>query len=223
MKHIYRLHSQNLGDHIATLSCARFMCEVHGEPLTVSTFNGADYTARIQEIEGILTPEYAPIYTSEEPNTNFTEWGVWNTPPAMVKDRFRWSPAKIDRTRPYACYQFDGTSTQAQKNPTPGEEEAMLQVLRGMGMDVVRLGAHNTLEEAAKLLSRAMLFVGCDSGFTHMGHAVGTPVFIYVKLLAPHTAHKYKQYVPFTDPGMLAHYIEKYCQLVLRPKEAIRF
>ena len=223
MKHIYRLHSVNLGDHIATLGCARFMAEVHGERITVSTWNGADFTERVNEIESILDQTYSPIFTTEHPNTNFVEWGVWNTPPARVRFTLRWQPGKIDRIRPYACYQFDGTSSQEEKNPSEAEQEAMLQVLRGMGMDTIRLGAHNTLKEAAELLSHAMLFVGCDSGFTHMGHAVGTPVYIYVKKLAPHTAHKYKQYVPFTDPGMLAHYIEKYCQLVLRPQEAIRF
>jgi hypothetical protein len=193
---IYELHHGNLGDHWTSYSLMALLGLRFDLPkgftYKLGTLNGGmDYTGRLQEIDALFSEfEYRPQLVREQGTVKVDPWLNWSTPPLMVDKRFRWS---LQKCEPYFCYQFDGLSAAESKNPPPSLIFAIKQSLKSKGYRSVRLGSHVTLQESAELLSRCSLFVGCDSGFSHIAHSVGCPVYMYEGSLPVYTAHRLKQ------------------------------
>ena len=68
------------------------------------------------------------------------------------------------------------------------------------GYEFIEVGKQHqsTLSEIIQILSRSTLFVGIDSGMSHVAHSVGVPVFLkqYPEL---ELCHPNKEYVAFDD------------------------
>lgn len=55
----------------------------------------------------------------------------------------------------------------------------MGELLGSLGREVVPLGSHLTLAECIRLMAESDLFVGMDSGMSHLCHSVGTPMLLH--------------------------------------------
>lgn len=93
---------------------------------------------------------------------------------------------------------------------TPVEEAQVLQQIKNWGLEPVRLGGHISLGLAAEYLSTCQLFIGVDSGFSHLAHCVGTPVYLYERGIPTYQCHSLCQYVSFKNPGDLEHMTRHY-------------
>jgi hypothetical protein len=99
----------------------------------------------------------------------------WHSPIAPVPTRVRWQGWGRE---PFwrIAYQFDGNVLGSQKNPPPNELERLLSI--APGYEMVRLGAHLSVQECVEVAARSDLFIGVDSGMIQLCYSVGVPVMI---------------------------------------------
>ena len=95
----------------------------------------------------------------------------------IIPTKIRWKPNKSK----LICYQFDGQSPG--RSPPPDDLDEVMYNLKSRGYELVRVGKgiskENNLEECVKLLSKCRVFIGADSGLSHVCHNVGAPVVLY--------------------------------------------
>jgi hypothetical protein len=86
------------------------------------------------------------------------------------------------------------------------------------GYAFVELGKEHqgTMSQIIDILSRSELFVGIDSGMSHIAHSVGVPVFLkhYDEL---QLCHPNKDYVAFRDGVDLTHKLSEAPSLSQKP------
>jgi Glycosyltransferase family 9 (heptosyltransferase) len=75
------------------------------------------------------------------------------------------------------AYQFV-PGKEGAKSCKPGQIEQFEPAVRALGYTPVRLGAHLGIAGSIKHAAAAELFVGVDSGMSHLCHSVGTPVHL---------------------------------------------
>ena len=84
-----------------------------------------------------------------------------------------WVPNRSGRI----CYQLVprhyGPTTCAE-----GHIHLFCETATSLGYELIALGAHFTLEQNIRLASECELFVGVDSGISHLCHSVGVPVHL---------------------------------------------
>lgn len=85
--------------------------------------------------------------------------------------KIRWIPGFYKRI----CYQFNGHWKGRQKNP-PAEDIPKLTSF--LPFEFIQLGRHQSLNEVVRIASESDLFVGVDSGMSHICASVGIPRFI---------------------------------------------
>lgn len=86
---------------------------------------------------------------------------------------------------------------------------AILSALASTGYRTVSLGPHLTLAQNIDVSASAELFLGIDSGLSHLVHSVGTPAHLIRNLLPLHhlrTTHRNKRYWTYKDiPEFMAN------------------
>ena len=188
----YRLWNDGLGDHWASLNLLAQKSFVSGERVAyhhpdrkvldraLDILHMLDLPDRVR-MEGQLVPESAQ---------SLDGFDVWATPYFPTKHRWhlRWA-------QPFIAFHFDGVSSAAEKNPPPTEQTEILRWAGRQGLGVIKLGSQMALAEAVEHLSDCMLFVGCDSGFSHIAHSVGCPTYLLEYKLPIVTCHRHKSYV----------------------------
>lgn len=208
---IYPLHNTNLGDHIQSIALYRFLSQRLGQPVTVSTVNaGVDYARRIEEIESLLHPEHKPNYTSEPASTRLEGWYVWHAPVSKILPHLRWMPSTAMQKPGIVTYQLDSVCMPEHAGMPQDEIHALLEFLvKTWKLTVVKLDKSRSLRECAEYLQRSVMFIGADSGMSHLAHTVGTPTYLYERRHPLRWCHKPKQYVPFrtlAEFNELSHY-----------------
>lgn len=178
----------NLGDHWATVNYLITRSYILREEQQLSRFqHGVDYGARFVEMLALIDgPERSSVVLVDEPGTHEPDgFDVWASPAWPTKPR--WSLLGNHQV----CYQFDGVSSAESKNPSPQDLD---RILEAIGTDGIRLGNHQTLTDIVALLSKSSLFVGVDSGMSHIAHSVGVPVLIVEYGLPVITCHRGKHF-----------------------------
>jgi len=193
---VYRLHNFGFGDHWGSMSLLRHMAKASGKRPLLNTFqHGVDFTARVREIDGALGMDghgitsYRPMITSEKATHALDGADVWQCP--LVRTRVQW---EFNPHSNIVVYQVDGESA-PDKNPSAEDTAHMLTALRGSGFSVMQLGKHLSVNECVSLCAKAVLFVGCCSGMSHLAHSVGVPVYLLEYGLPVITCHRQKQFV----------------------------
>lgn len=210
MSEILQLHNTNLGDHIRSIGLATFKGHLEGKRQVLSSVNyDVDYGPRLREILDLLDSPWLPELTTL-PHTKKKEgWHTWAAPPVPTKARW-----ELDNRNPFVCYQFDSVSNIASASLLPEMDGQIKRWIRGNGFFPVRLGRHITLAEAVTYLAKAVFFVGVDSGFSHLAHCVGTPVFMYERGIPTHQCHYLCQVTRFHTPEQLAQLTHHYIDVV---------
>ena len=182
----------NLGDHWATLQHLITRSYVTREEQLLSRWqHGKDYGPRFEEMLALIGgPERAQVSVVDRPyNTELNGYDVWATPywPTVRT----WNPSHHHSG---VVYQFDGISSAEAKNPPEAELRDIMAYLRAWE-DVTPLGKHMSLAEVVDELRQAKLFVGVDSGMSHIAHSVGVPTIIVEYKLPIITCHRRKPFV----------------------------
>lgn len=181
----------NLGDHWATINYIITRSYILREEMLISRWqHGQDYAPRMQEILNLLAaPERSSVVLVDDPGTHEPDgYDVWAGNFWPTKQT--WKPNAGRRI----CYQFDGISSADDKNPSLADEHRIVDFITNQGCVPIRLGGHMTLAAVVHELSEAWMFVGCDSGMSHVAHSVGVPMIIVEYKLPIITTHRGKRF-----------------------------
>lgn len=188
---IYRPWNDGLGDHWATCSLLRTLAQARCQRQRLSTHGlNHRHAHRLDIINRLLVDAHLIELVPEPPTSTLNGFDVWAAP--LIRSTHAWEWPHCRRT---VAYHFDGVSSAEDKNPPLREQQAMLAWLRSRQLDVIQLGGDRFLPEVVEILATSVLFIGCDSGFSHMAHSVGTPCFLYEHKLPVITCHRQKQHV----------------------------
>ncbi len=194
---IYRLWNDGLGDHWASLNLLAHISSWTRKQVVFTTH--AHLQERTREILAALNlPESADLLRHVNPDpletTQLNGFLVWSAP--YFPTHRQWIDKKAER---YICVQFDGVSSAQAKNPSKEDQQSIIRWATSQGLCVLDLGGENRmkmeLSQVVDQLARCALFVGCDSGISHIAHSVGCPTYILEYNLPVVTCHRHKRYV----------------------------
>jgi hypothetical protein len=189
---IYSPHNFSFGDQWATINYYLNMSLMKGQRIRVaSLFHGVNLQRLHKEILDVLDSSGAVELTLSEPTVGVDGYNVWSSPYFHTKKR--WERRQKHK---YICMQFDSKSSPA-ANPTP-EEELMIRTFlkeRCHGVEAITLGKHLSIHECVDIAADSILFVGVDSGMSHLCHSVGVPIFLLEYGLPTITTHAGKAHV----------------------------
>jgi hypothetical protein len=98
------------------------------------------------------------------------------------------------------CYQIATNSKRTDQIITENHG-VFLKGLEEQGYELVKLGLPMTLSESIEVMCDCELFVGIDSGMSHMAHSIGIPVYLkgFPRLKKTHVGKDYKTFENSTD------------------------
>lgn len=186
---VYALWNEGLGDHWASINLLAQMSITRREPVEFQM--SARFLERHGEILDLLDLGTARVLmTASQSDARLGGFDVWAT--EYLPTRRRW--ARSDRLD-FICTHFAGVSSAADKNPPDHDQMQIREWAAKQGLPAVELGPHLSLTAIVDLLSRCTLFVGCDSGMSHIAHSVGCPTYLLEYKLPVVTCHRHKAYV----------------------------
>lgn len=165
---IYGCWDDHLGDVWAFTSwCIKRDISV----VSTTTETGKNIRGKLEEIMPLFLAK-CPFELVDEPATDFvSQWDAWN-------DRYMTAVRRWENPGKIITYQFDGRLHADKKVPP---EEDLLEIKAAMSSSTLRvekLGGDKTLEDCVNLLAESVVFVGVDSGFSHLAHSVGVPIIL---------------------------------------------
>ncbi len=193
----YRLWNDGLGDHWASLNLiARLglqdpVAYTHPSP---ALRERAEKILDLLDIPGQRMPVWHKAHAELTPVFDLDGFDVWAT--QYFPTKRQWSPDRQAYPFNFICAHFDGISSAADKNP-PFSDRAHIALWAAQNrLSVMYLGdPAQPLDEVVGLLANCALFVGCDSGFSHIAHSVGAPTYLLEYKLPVVTCHRHKSYV----------------------------
>lgn len=184
----------NLGDHWQTVNYLLTRSFILREEQLLSRYqHGQDHGARFEEILALINgPERSCVTLVDEPGVHEPDgFDVWAAP--SWPTHLRWEPPFGTES---IAYQFDGISSAKDKNPSESDQALIWNVLNThSGKPTTALGKHLTLKQCVAVLARTPFFIGCDSGMSHLAHAVGCPTIIIEYDLPIITCHRGKHFM----------------------------
>lgn len=158
-----RIRSSHLGRIWATVS-------FYYKRFNQKTFSGHP---KIAEILPLFDAELSYDNTIAQPGEpeDVAMGGVKVYRHKYLPTKTRWSD---DKTKKKICYHFDGGGTKRKKIRQEDVNKVLMH-FKNQEYETVELGGHMSLSEMVNHLSESELFVGEDSGPSHVCHSVGTP------------------------------------------------
>ncbi|MPZ37431.1 MAG: glycosyltransferase [Rhizobiales bacterium] len=190
---VYSPHNFSFGDQWATINFYLNMSVMKRQRIRLaSVLNGVSLHRLHKEILDVLDSPGEIELTLAEPTVGVDGYNVWNAPYFPTKNRW-----DASRRHKYVCMQFDGQSFGQVKNPTLEEERLIRRFLqdRCHGLAPMILGKHLSVQECVDIATDSALFVGVDSGMSHLCHSVGVPIFLLEYSLPTVTAHNGKTHI----------------------------
>lgn len=190
---VYNLWNEGLGDHIASICLLAQLSIARQQPVSFASRR----PNRVIDILDLLDLGKADLDDQTgDGNTDLSGFDVWAT--EYLPTKVRWHRPRATR---YICTHFDGISSAEDKNPSPEEAAQIVDWACQRGLGVVALTQNMSLSRVVNLLSRCTLFVGCDSGMSHLAHCVGCPTYLLQYKLPVVTCHRHKAYVRCDGAG----------------------
>lgn len=184
----------NLGDHWQTVNYLLTRSFVLREEQVLSRYqHGEDHGPRFKEILALINgPERSCVTLVDEPGVHEPDgFDVWAAP--SWPTHLRWERPTSPEP---AVFQFDGISSAKDKNPSESDQDLIVSELTECAQYYpVKLGLNKTLKQCVEVLARTPLFIGCDSGMSHLAHAVGCPTIIVEYDLPIITCHRGKHFM----------------------------
>lgn len=191
---IYRNWNSGLGDTWATIQLlARMRMPRCGPVFLSSRQHGEDLKEMQDAILSNLNRDHGcgcVIPVDWEPNTELDGYAVWAAP--VIPTTVQWAQNEWNRQ---ITVQFDGKSTPELKNAPPADVLRILDWAERHDLKVVTVGKNLGLEKSIWAMKQSVLFVGVDSGMSHVAHSVGVPTYILEYDLPVVTCHRHRNYV----------------------------
>lgn len=207
VSHVIGPFNRCLGDCWALINHAARTSMSEGREVRVSTRvmggaamapgvppRGEDVRPLLEEVTGALDMRGAMVSLVDGPATSMARVTVDTFLLDYLPTRASWSPGPHGR----ACCQLTNAQLEqhcarAMKRHERLELEAWLEGR----LEVVRLGKHMSLSECCEAMASSDLFVGIDSGMSHVAHSVGVPVLIHewAGLDKHHPGKKFRRFV----------------------------
>ncbi len=185
---IYTPWNQGLGDRWASTNLLIRLAAAKHTQIRVS------YAGRRQlhdEIMSVLAaPRHAILYTDEPGTVQLDGFNVWAAEFYPTYTQWSWR----NRAQRVTVH-FDGVSAAEDKNPPTLEKQRLLATLVMMGYEIRFLHGKMPLTEVVDELAESLFFISVDSGFAHIAHSVGVPIFLLQYKLPVVTCHRGKKYV----------------------------
>lgn len=187
----FRPWNGNLGDHWATCNYLITRSWMRREEILLR-----EEHPRLREIlsqlEGPERSSVRLVPSGQGPTSQLCGFAVWATP--FWPTKRTWQPAQAKKR---IVYHLEGLSSAAEKNP-PEQDRSRIHTWLGQrimdGYEVVALGGHQSLEQMIYLAAGAQMFMGVDSGPSHICHSVGLPMFLVEYDLPIITTHRRKHF-----------------------------
>ncbi len=201
----------NLGDHWQTINYLLTRSFVLREEMLLSKWqHGKDCSKRFTEILALIKgPERSCVTLVNGAGDHEPDgFDVWAAPSWPTHETWQ---APLAMNNGVVTYQFDGVSSAEEKNPSRDDQARMItEMNHGLNVSrVKRLGSDSTLAECVEQMRKSLLFVGCDSGMSHIAHAVGVPTIIVEYGLPIITCHRGKHYMHARGTDEAVKLIEK--------------
>lgn len=197
---VYNLHHEGLGDHWASISYLAQLSIARGE--LIRFHSKPEHAFRHLQILSVLGLAGAQLLPCTEPGTaSIDGFNLWATEYLRTKEQWRRPSGEH-----FVTMHFKGISAAADKNPSSDQIAEIKVWAAKQGMSWVELGQHMTLDLVVDSLRRCALFVGCDSGFSHIAHSISCPTYILEYGLPVVTCHRHKPYVLCKGAG---HFIQQ--------------
>ncbi len=185
---IFTPWNSGLGDRWASLQLLLRLAVSKNESVAVSDAGRGDLHREI--VAELNAPVHLLWRTTDPGNTPLDGFNVWATDYFPTRSRWYWRGI-----HKHVALHFTGNSAAREKNPPEEDQKKISEHLMALGYTVHYLGIHNTIKEAVEILAGAAFFVGCDSGFSHIAHSVGVPIFLLQYKLPVVTCHRGKSYI----------------------------
>jgi hypothetical protein len=187
---VLRPWNNDLGDHWASVNLALTRSFVSKQVVLLH-----DMHPRLREILPLLNgPERSHVELTKAPFTEELDgFATWATP--FWPTKTTWQPGS---RRHQIAIHFDGHSSADDKNPPPADLDRIWQFLTDQmqaGYMITELGGHQSLAEMVEAAAGSDLFIGVDSGPSHVCHSVGVPMFLVEYKLPIITTHRRKHFV----------------------------
>jgi hypothetical protein len=204
------------GDLWAITSYSCLLSRRAGRPVHLSKWSTKSMMDREDEITDILAnldDGYTRnvVVTSEHFATS-ARFSVRDHHDAYVPTKVRWA----QHDSGVISYQLEtSTSHRPGRFCDPHLIEDLGDLLPGYEFIEVGKQHQSSLSEVIQILSRSTLFVGIDSGMSHVAHSVGVPVYLkhYPEL---ELCHPNKEYVAFDDGADLTRRLSEVPSLSAR-------
>lgn len=183
---VYGCWDDHLGDSWAFASYAI----QNGFDITTVTGNGKSISNKLKEILPLLDTDQNLTILDCPPDIVVDQFEAWASP--YVSTKKHWDNTN---QRDIVACQFDGRLFAESKNPEPEIVDQIRDFILQQGLSPISLGGHYTLADCVSILAEAVLFVGVDSGMSHLAHSVGTPCVIYQNKLDVRPYHMNKEYI----------------------------
>jgi len=184
---IYKPCGTHLGD------CWSFVSYMLlNEARTISDGGNSGVNKKIIEIMPLLESKHRPSIISDPDVQGAGSFGH-----KYLRTKIKWQDGKFFNR---ICYQFDGRSNTGAKNMSKSKEKEMLECFNHLGVHATKLGSSLSLLNCVKVAAASDLFIGVESGMSHLCHSVGVPTFIIANKLDKdhiekyHTPNKYESH-----------------------------
>ena len=187
------------GDLWAITSYCCLLSQREGQTVYLSKWSAKSMLDRgkeITDILGSLDDSYTKnVVVTTEHFTSSSRFSVRDHHDSYVPTKVRWAP----NDSRIISYQLKALT---KHRPDRFCHPRLIEGLSGQLPDYefIELGKEHqsTMSEIIKVLTQSELFVGIDSGMSHVAHSVGVPVFLkyYAEL---DLCHPNKEYVAFRD------------------------
>jgi len=175
---IYKPCGTHLGD------CWSFVSYVLlNKVRTISDGGNGGVNKKIMEIIPLLESKHRPSIISD-PDVG----QAWTFGHKYLRTKIKWHDGRFFN---HICYQFDGKSGTGSKNMSKNKEREIFECFDYLGVRATRLGSSLSLLECVKAAATSDLFIGVESGMSHLCHSVGVPTFIIANKLNNHHIEKY--------------------------------
>lgn len=192
---VYNLWNEGLGDHWASINLLAQMSIAQGRQ--VRFHSKPEHHSRHAQILIALEGGLARVLPQDEPGTaDLDGFNVWAT--EYLPTKRRWYRSGVE---PVVCTHFEGISAAADKNPPPADRQEIEAWAAARGLKTCALTGGMTLSEVIWRLATCTLFVGCDSGMSHIAHSVGCPTYLLEYRLPVVTCHRHKAYIRCDGAG----------------------
>lgn len=135
---------------------------------------GENQEKKLSQIFPLMDSEFVPIRVSSGIGKIRRVGGRFSRSHKYIKTKKKWTNTNSG----IVCYQFDGKTGRGRKNLRQGEHDFIIDAIEKSGKTAVRLGSHISLEECVNIIAGSDMFIGVDSGMSHICHSVGIPTYI---------------------------------------------